>query len=130
MARLEGTGKDPLGRYAKGIVFDVPESDPLYEELIDKGWANEVKPEDDPSRTPEQIAQAVVQQHPLTDPVDAKLADKMGVDKAYAVDHTGDPDAKPADVGLKLGKDVAETGTSTPEEVAERSAASQPKQGS
>lgn len=108
MARLEGTGKDPLGRYGKGEIFDVPKYNPAegddvadrtinsaYQELLDKGYAKEVAPEDDPGRTPSQIAAAKigVTSGGLTHPVDAKLADEIDELDAYAIVHTGDPKA-------------------------------------
>ncbi len=95
MARLEGTGKDPLGRYGKGEVFDVREDDPLYEALQEKGWAKKVAPEDDPGKTDSQVANAVVAQggsHQLQDPVEQEKAKKIG-DRALDIVHTGDPDA-------------------------------------
>lgn len=111
MARLQGTGKDP--RYGKGEIFDVPmyapvgvigtadqggverELNPTYAELIEKGLAKAVKPEDDPGRSMTQIADAVVANRTsFADPVDAKLAASLDPNDAYAIVHTGDPKAK------------------------------------
>lgn len=117
MARLEGTGKDPLGRYGKGEVFDVPKfvsADPLgdaerddltinpvYQDLLDKGYAKELAAEDDPARTPTAIADHVVATGgALPDhPADRAVAEKVK-DDAYAITHTGDPNAT-ADGDLK-----------------------------
>lgn len=108
MARLEGTGKDPLGRYGKGEIFDVPRSitagegdeavtveNDTYQELIDKGWAKEVDPKDDPGRTTTQVADAKVvdPNASLAHPVDASLAADISQADAYAIVHTGDPKA-------------------------------------
>lgn len=117
MARLEGTGKDPLGRYGKGEVFDVPKYvdspyavhdtdgdrvvNSAYQELLDKGWAKEVKPEDDPGRTVSQMADHVVATGgslPLH-PVEAAIAEK--IDDPYAIVHTGDPNASDSTGTLK-----------------------------
>lgn len=120
MARLEGTGSDPLGRYGKGEIFDVPryaagvgeaerEDNPVYRELIDKGWAKEVAPEADPGRTPSQIAAAKIGADSTgfgpSDPVDVKLADEMDDKEAYALVHTGDPNTE-------LGDDLKPVGVS------------------
>lgn len=118
MARLEGTGKDPLGRYGKGEVFDVPkyaaatvdaiaeggeqDINPVYQELLDKGYAKEVKPEDDPARTVTQIADAMTvdPNATLAHPADAAVAEKIGSEAdALAIVHTGDPKATAADLG-------------------------------
>jgi hypothetical protein len=118
MARLEGTGKDPLGRYGKGEIFDVPKNisagddtveNPTYAELIEKGYAKEVAPEDDPGRTLTQIADAKVvdPNSTLAHPVDAALADGISEADAYAIVHTGDPKAK-ADGDLKT-KEIRES---------------------
>jgi hypothetical protein len=111
MARLEGTGKDPLGRYGAGEIFDVPKFrtnadaangtvNPDYQYIVDQGWAKEVAPEDDPGRTPSQIAAAKVGVSgygTLSDPVDARLADDMTYEEAYSLVHTGDPSARLGD---------------------------------
>lgn len=110
MARLEGTGKDP--RYGKGEIFDVPkykptagdlderEINPVYQELLDKKFAKEVDPKDDPGRTLTQIADAKVSRHdPLSDPVDAAIAADMTEAEALAIVQSGDPSAKPSDTG-------------------------------
>lgn len=102
MARLRGTGKDPLGRYGKGDVFDVPADDPQYDQLIEAGYAEEVAPEEDPGRTGIQIADAVVSQGgtaQLADPVDRALAKEVAPAAHDAV-HTDNPYAEPGDAGL------------------------------
>jgi hypothetical protein len=93
MARLEGTGKDPEGRYGKGLVFDVPAWDPVYDELIEKGWAKTVSLEDDPGRSKTQIANAMVRGDLISHPIEAKLASEIDMGDAYGITHTGDPDA-------------------------------------
>lgn len=109
MARLVGTGKDPLGRYGKGEVFDVPApdesgvaSDPdtnnLYQELLDKGWAKKLDPEDDPGRTKTQIADSMVRNEPLAHPVEQEIAEEIG-DDAHAIVQLGDPNATKEDLG-------------------------------
>lgn len=110
MARLEGTGVDP--RYGKGDIFDVPkykptagdvddrEINPVYQELLDKKFAKEVDPKDDPGRTITQIADAKASRHdPLSDPVDAEIAASMTDAEALAIVHSGDPNAEATDDG-------------------------------
>lgn len=117
MARLEGTGKDPLGRYGKGEIFDVEQYaattanltaedgdrvvNPVYQELIDKGYAKPVKPEDDPGRTVTQIANHMVQTQAYPDhPVEAEIAASIDGDE-YAIVHSDDPKATQGDGNLK-----------------------------
>lgn len=107
MARLEGTGKDPLGRYGKGEVFDVPSDAPVYQELIDNGFAKKVAPEDDPARTVTQIADDIVSGRGThADPADAKIAAGISTEGAYAIVHTGDPSAKASDLNGNLKPDA------------------------
>jgi hypothetical protein len=103
MARLEGTGKDPEGRYGKGVIFDVPAWDPQYDELIEKGWAKTVAPEDDPGRSRVQIANAIVRNDLLSNPVEAAIADEIGEADAYGITHTGDPGATWEDANPEPG---------------------------
>jgi hypothetical protein len=74
--RLTGTGKDPEGRYSKGLIFDAPEQD--AQSIIEKGWAKETAPEDDPGRTDSQLAAAAVRGDTLSDPIDRELAQSKG----------------------------------------------------
>jgi hypothetical protein len=90
MARLVGTGTDP--RFPAGQPVDVPAYDPFYDDIVEKGWATELAPEDDPARTTEQIANAMVRGDPLTSPVEQAIAEEIG-ENALAVVHTGDETA-------------------------------------
>lgn len=135
MARLEGTGKDPLGRYGKGEVIDVPKFlstydaergnvNPAYQELVDNGYATVVAPEDDPARTVTQIAAAKIGASGggvLQDPVDQAIAEGIDQADAYAITHTGDPAARASeddgDVTLKPDR-VRETQADDPQQVA------------
>lgn len=92
MAKLVGTGTDPLGQYGRGVVFDVPRADPQFAELVAKGYANEVDPGDHPGRDTTQIANSVVRGDALTDPTERAIADHIG-GRAIDIVHTGDPDA-------------------------------------
>jgi hypothetical protein len=103
MARLEGTGKDPEGRYGKGVVFDVPAWDPQYDELIEKGWAKAVAPEDDPGRSKVQIANAMVRNDLISNPVEQAIADDIDPADAYGIVHTGDPNATWEDANPEPG---------------------------
>jgi hypothetical protein len=126
MARLIGTGKDPLGRYGEDEVFDVPENDPLYDELIEKGYAKALDPEDDPGRIHGQIAEAVVAQggsHQLADPVDQKIAEEVE-DRALDIVHTEDPNAQAGDAGLDPGDRPQDKRQVSPAQVSARSIAS------
>jgi hypothetical protein len=44
MAKLVGTGKDPMGRFPDGHIFDSPAGSPEYEDLIASGVAKEAGP--------------------------------------------------------------------------------------
>ena len=44
MAKLVGTGKDPLGRFPDGHIFDSPAGSPEYKDLIDSGAAVDAGP--------------------------------------------------------------------------------------
>jgi pyruvate/2-oxoglutarate dehydrogenase complex dihydrolipoamide acyltransferase (E2) component len=92
MAKLVGTGEDPLGQYGRGIVFDVPRADPLFGELVAKGYADEVAPEDHPGRDDTQIAAAALRGDALAHPAERAAADRIGA-RAIDIVHTGDPDA-------------------------------------
>lgn len=107
MARLVGTGKAPDDQYLEGQVFDVESFDPLYEDLLDRGWAEEVDPEDDPGRTETQIANAVVRGDPVAHPVERKIAE--GIKDPYAVVHRQDPKAtdKELEKATKAGRESA-----------------------
>lgn len=96
MAKLVGTGTDPLGQYGAGVVFDVPRADPQFAELVAKGYAEEVAPEDHPGRDDTQIAAAVLRGDALLDPAERAAADRIG-DRAIDIVHTGDPSADAGD---------------------------------
>lgn len=100
--RAVGTGTHPEGRFPKGQVSDLPEAldgsgevHPDYQTFLDNGWMELLDPKDDPGRTKTQIANSIVRGDALTHPVDAELADEIPIDEAYAVTHTGDPEASP-----------------------------------
>jgi hypothetical protein len=44
MAKMVGTGKDPLGRFPKGHIFDSPAGSPEYLDLIESGVAEDAGP--------------------------------------------------------------------------------------
>lgn len=89
MARLRGTGKDPAGRYSEGTIFDVPDDTPEQgESLVEKGWAVPLDPKDDPGRTEVQVANAIVRNDPMLDPVDREVA--AGISKPREVVHGED----------------------------------------
>jgi hypothetical protein len=97
MPKMRGTGKDPLGRYSEGLIFDLEDHDPeMVQDFIDKGWAELLPPEDHPGRTKTQIANAIVRGDELADPAERKLADEIG-DDAHAIVHLEDPDATASD---------------------------------
>lgn len=104
--RLRGTGTAPEGQYAEGQIFDVLDGDELQaQSLIDLGWAEKVPPEEDPGRTPLQIANSAVRGDELAHPVERQIAldhgyiDETGqaTDTAYAAVHGQRPDATPED---------------------------------
>lgn len=104
--RLRGTGNTPPGndQLPEGLVFD---ADPVSgEALIEKGWAEEVPPEEDLGRTRLQMAHAAVRGEQPTHPDDLAAGDEWygigenplkGKDPIPAV--TGqDPDAEAVEV--------------------------------
>ena len=97
MPKMRGTGKDPLGRYMKGLFFDLEDNDPdMVQDFVDKGWA-EVLPEDEhPGRTVTQIAAAMVRGDELSDPVEQQIAESIE-GRQWAIVHLDDPDATEAD---------------------------------
>lgn len=111
--RLKGTGKDP--RYSEGLIFDAPSAE--AQDYIDKGWATEVKPEEDPGRTERQIAESVVRGDALTDPVEQKIAEQFRDENgeanrdAYLAVHDGD-DPFPEAVGAGKAAKKSSGGTS------------------
>lgn len=116
MARLVGTGNAPEGAYPEGQIFDSPDGSTEYESLKANNWAEDVAPEDDPARTPRQIAEAIVQGALISNPVDAKLAEQYqgfgdnpdeGVDP-WEVVRTQDPDpsAHESDVRSDTAKEA------------------------
>jgi pyruvate/2-oxoglutarate dehydrogenase complex dihydrolipoamide acyltransferase (E2) component len=96
MAKLVGTGTDPLGQYGAGVVFDVPRASPQFAELVAKGYANEVAPEDHPGRDDTQIAAAMLRGDALLDPAERAAAERIG-DRAIDIVHTADPAADAGD---------------------------------
>jgi hypothetical protein len=103
MARLVGTGKDPVGRYVEGVVYDIPAYDPSYDDAVARGWGKPLDPEDDPARTKTQIANAVVRGDAIAHPVEAEIAAGMSADEALAITHTGDPNASAGDAYPEAG---------------------------
>jgi hypothetical protein len=98
MARMRALDAGPASVAEAGHVFDVDETSERYQELLDRGLAEKLPPEDDPGRTDIQIAQAVVRGDPLTDPVDRRLAEDMGVADAQAKVALQDPTATRSDL--------------------------------
>lgn len=102
MAKMRGTGKDPVGRYREGTTFDVPDGSQEEKELVDRGWAEYVgdaaKLRDD-----FQIANAVVRNDPLIHPIEAEMAAKVE-DRAHDIVHSGDPKAKKGEVQERAAK--------------------------
>ena len=95
--KMRGTGKDPLGRYAEGLIFDLEDFDTaMIEDFVEKGWAEILPPEEHPGRTTTQIAAAVVRGDALADPVEEKLAEDIE-GREHAIVHLDDPDASEAD---------------------------------
>lgn len=92
MAKLVGTGKDPLGQYGKGTVFDIPYGDDHWHELIDRGWAEEVSDVDHPGRTTTQIANAMVRGDALVHPAEQATADEIR-GREHDIVRTQDPAA-------------------------------------
>jgi hypothetical protein len=93
MARLQGTGRDPLGQYGEGVVFDVPRTDPLYDELIANGHAEPVRPADDPAMDSTQVANRLVRGEPVDQhPGGPEHIENIGA-RAHDIVHTQDPDA-------------------------------------
>lgn len=94
--RAVGTGKAPEGRYLEDQVVDLPEVNgkvhPDYQSLVDDGWVRLLPPEEDPGRTPVQVANAVVRGDSLVNEDDAAVAAKVA-DRAHDITHTGDPGA-------------------------------------
>lgn len=104
MPKMIGTGKDPLGRYMKGLIFDLEDNDPeMVQDFIDRGWAELLPEEDHPGRTKTQIANSMVRGDALADPVEQKLAAEIG-DDAHAIVHLEDPDATAADYEADVEK--------------------------
>lgn len=99
--RVVATGKAPEGRFPEGQVGDFPEVDgavhPDYQDFLDKGWHVPLDPVDDPGRTKTQIANSIVRGDTLNHPVDAEIAEGITDAEAYAITHTGDPEADPAE---------------------------------
>ena len=90
--KLKGTGKDPLGRYSEGLIYDIQDGTDELQDHLDRGWGEELPPEEHPGRTELQIANSMIRNDPLVDPVEQKIAKEIG-DRAYAIVHTGDPEA-------------------------------------
>jgi hypothetical protein len=104
MPKMRGTGKDPLGRYMKDLIFDLEDNDPaMVKDFVDKGWADLLPEEEHPGRTTTQIANAMVRGDELGDPVEQKLAEDIG-DDAHAIVHLEDPNAKEADYEKEAAK--------------------------
>jgi uncharacterized membrane protein YgcG len=107
MPKMIGTGKDPLGRYSEGLVFDLEDNDPeMVQDFIDKGWANLLDEREHPGRTRTQIAAAMVRGDALADPVEQEIADEIG-DDAHAIVHLEDPDATQSDYETETQKGPA-----------------------
>jgi hypothetical protein len=105
MARFVGTGKDP--RYPKGVVVDIPDSGEGRDgavnasqlTLVDKGFIEALPREQDPGRSPDQLANAAVRGDlgpgNVNDPVEVAAAAAHGLiddagfatAKAYAISH-------------------------------------------
>jgi hypothetical protein len=93
MPKMRGTGKDPLGRYQKGLIFDLEDNDPdMVQDFVDKGWAEVLPEEEHPGRTITQIAAAMVRGDELADPVEQALAESIE-GREHAIVHLDDPDA-------------------------------------
>jgi len=70
MPKMRGLGTDPLGRYGKDLIFDLPDEDPgQVEDFVRKGWAEVLPEREHPGRTVTQIAASMVRGDPLADPV-------------------------------------------------------------
>lgn len=92
--RMIGTGKDPLARYPKGVLYDIPDSDEAtIADHIARGWG---RPDDEPSRTDVQIANAIIRGDPLLNKNERKIAQRIK-DRTHAIAHTSDPSAKSRD---------------------------------
>jgi len=100
--RLRGTGNTPPGvdQCPKGLIFDaLPEQG---EALIEKGWAEEVAPEDDLGRTRLQMANSAVRGEQFTDPDDLKIGDEwFGVGDNPLKGKDPYPAVQSQDVGAK-----------------------------
>src|SRR6476660_10317224 len=92
LMKVVGTGKDPLGRYPENIYVDIPE-DASHKTLLDMGFVKEIDPKEHPGRTEWQIANSVVRNDPLSEPVEREIAAEIG-DRAHAIVHTGNVEAK------------------------------------
>jgi hypothetical protein len=102
MARLKGTGTDPLGQIVKGQVCDAPYGSAEYIDAVKRGYAVPVPPEDNPGTTPIEVANAVVRGDDFaSNPAAARVADgfqlagqdpESGQDP-YSVVHRQDPAA-------------------------------------
>lgn len=100
--KMKGMGKDPLGRYPKGLIFDLPDEDPaLVEDFVAKGWAEVLGEDEHPGRSVTQIAAGMVRGDELADPVEAAMAEKIG-DDAHAIVHLDDASATAADYDAEV----------------------------
>lgn len=111
MPKMIGTGKDPLGRYSKGLIFDLEDNDPeMVADFIEKGWAELLPEEDHPGRTKTQIANSMVRGDALADPAEQAIAEEIG-DDAHAIVHLEDPDASASDYDKEVEKRRARQST-------------------
>ncbi len=97
MAKMIGTGKDPLGRYSEGLIFDVARESREFQDIQDRGWAK-LAPNDglqggqvDDHRRLE-IANAMVRGDTPRLPYEVKVAKELE-GREHAVAHLDDPSA-------------------------------------
>jgi hypothetical protein len=101
MARVVGTGTDPLGRYPEGIIGDFPDGSPELQSVLDLGWVREFDPASDyAENTKWQVANAIVRNDAVVDPVEAEVAKDIGEDAA-AIVHEGNVDSTAAELQSK-----------------------------
>lgn len=102
MPKMKGTGKDPLGRYSDGLIFDLEDNDPaMVADFVKKGWATVLPEDEHPGRTVTQIAAAVVRGDEMSDPVEQAIAEQIG-GNAHAIVHLDDPNATQADYDAEV----------------------------
>ena len=104
MPKMRGLGKDPLGRYAEGLIFDLEDNDPdMVQDFVDKGWAEVLPEREHPGRTVTQIAAAMVRGDELADPVEQEIAAELE-GREHAIVHLDDPDATEDDYDSEADK--------------------------